>query len=155
MWRRSNCLCSKEGARSPGSGINQAYRLLQYKSTKRINCIPSNVHISTPFFRKTVFFFKICFGNILWKFLGVCLNSEFMWQWIPVHNLRQHAPSKSCFSPLSNLPPLCQTPTHGRISFYKSFYSDMPSVDTFCVINKTGAYHINAFKYPYNFFWLV
>ena len=22
----------------------------------------------------------------------------------------------------------------------------------FCLINKTGAYHINAFKYPYNFF---
>jgi hypothetical protein len=25
--------------------------------------VPSNAHISTPFFQKTVFFSKICFGN--------------------------------------------------------------------------------------------
>jgi hypothetical protein len=48
--------------------------------------IPSNAHISTPFFQKTVFFSKICFGKPPSKFLEVCLNSEYMWYWSPVYN---------------------------------------------------------------------
>ncbi len=36
--------------------------------------IPSNAHISTPFFQKTVFFTKICFGNPPSKFMEVCLS---------------------------------------------------------------------------------
>jgi hypothetical protein len=32
--------------------------------------IPSNAHISTPFFQKTVFFSKICFGNPPLKIFG-------------------------------------------------------------------------------------
>jgi hypothetical protein len=43
----------------------------------RVN-IPSNAHISTPFFQKTVFFSKIFFGKPPSKFLEVCLNSEYM-----------------------------------------------------------------------------
>ncbi len=41
--------------------------------------VPSNDHISTPFFQKTVIFSKICFGSPPSKFLEVCLNSEYMW----------------------------------------------------------------------------
>ncbi len=41
--------------------------------------VPSNAHISTPFFQKTVFFSKICFGDPPSKFLEVCLNSDYMW----------------------------------------------------------------------------
>jgi hypothetical protein len=40
--------------------------------------IPSNAHISTPFYQKTVFFSKIFFGKPHSKFLEVCLNSEYM-----------------------------------------------------------------------------
>ncbi len=40
--------------------------------------IPSNAHISAPFFQKTVFFSKICFGSHPSKFLEVCLKSEYM-----------------------------------------------------------------------------
>ncbi len=50
--------------------------------TKRIGYLlplPSNAHISTPFFQKTVLFSKICFGKPCSKFLEVCLNSEYMW----------------------------------------------------------------------------
>jgi hypothetical protein len=37
-----------------------------------VRLLPSNAHISTPFFS------KICFGNPPSKFLDVCLNSEYM-----------------------------------------------------------------------------
>jgi hypothetical protein len=37
--------------------------------------LPSNAHISTPFFQKTVFLSKIFFGKPPSKFLEVCLNS--------------------------------------------------------------------------------
>jgi hypothetical protein len=40
--------------------------------------LPSNAHISTPFFQKTVFFSKIFFGEPPSKFLEVCLNSEYI-----------------------------------------------------------------------------
>ncbi len=44
--------------------------------------VPSNAHISTPFFHKTVFFSKIFFGKPGTKppskFLEVCLNSEYL-----------------------------------------------------------------------------
>jgi hypothetical protein len=40
--------------------------------------IPSNGHISTPFFQKTLFFSKIFFGKPSSKFLEACLNSEYM-----------------------------------------------------------------------------
>ena len=44
----------------------------------RPTLLPSNAHISTPFFRKTVVFSKICLGSPPSKFFEVCLNSEFM-----------------------------------------------------------------------------
>ncbi len=67
--------------------------------------------------------------------------------------LRQHAPSKSCFSPVWKLPPLCQTPTQKDLLMHvKAFIQICLTSTLFCLINKTGAYHINAFEYPYNFF---
>jgi hypothetical protein len=102
--------------------------------------LPSNVYISTTFFRKTLFFFKLCFGNTPWKFLGVWLNSESMWRWIPMRP--QKAVSCRCrsyryFAKLQHI-------------HVEGFHSDMPNIDTFCLINKTDAYHINAFKYFYD-----
>ncbi len=44
--------------------------------------VPSNAHISTPFFHIS----KIFIGKPLSKFLEVCLNSEYMWKWSPVYN---------------------------------------------------------------------
>jgi hypothetical protein len=40
--------------------------LCDFLRTISLECkgiIPSNAHISTPFFQKIVFFFKICFGS--------------------------------------------------------------------------------------------
>jgi hypothetical protein len=47
-------------------------------STYQSITVPSNAHISTPFFQKTVFFSKIFFGKPPSKLLEVCLNSEYM-----------------------------------------------------------------------------
>jgi hypothetical protein len=58
--------------------------LMLYSPLKKLNGnhqernIPSNAHISTPFFQKTVFFSKIFFGKPPSNFLKVCLNSENM-----------------------------------------------------------------------------
>ncbi len=97
--------------------------------------IPSNSHISTPFFRKTVVFSKICLGSPPYKVLEVYINSEYMWYWSPVYIFNSVRALKSYFLPVSKLPPLCQTPTHRRIYLCKSFHSDMPNFDT-VLLNK-------------------
>jgi hypothetical protein len=46
--------------------------LMYEEMGKYVNHIPSNAHISTPFFQKTVFFYKICFGSPpqnFWRFV--------------------------------------------------------------------------------------
>ncbi len=79
------------------------------------NSVPSNAHISTPFFQKIVFFSKICFGSPPSKILEVCLNSESMWKWSQVYSFNSARAIKKLLSALSKLPPLCQTPRHYRI----------------------------------------
>ncbi len=60
--------------------------------------VPSNAHILTPFFQKTVFFSKVFFGKPPSKFLEVCLNSKYMWQWSPVYNFNSTRALKKLFS---------------------------------------------------------
>ncbi len=60
--------------------------------------IPSNAHFSTPFFKKIVFFSKICFGSPPSKFLEVCLNSEYMWKWSQVYNFNSARALKKLLS---------------------------------------------------------
>ncbi len=40
-------------------------------------------------------------------------------------------------------------------TYVKAFIQICLMSTLFCLINKTAAYHINAFEYPYNFFWVV
>ncbi len=86
-------------------------------SVSSFTVLPSNAHIATPFFQKTVFFSKIFLGKPPSKFLEVCLNSEHMWKWSPVYNFNSVRALKKLqyFPPVSKLPLLCQTPTHRRI----------------------------------------
>jgi hypothetical protein len=37
-------------------------------------------------------------------------------------------------------------------TYVKAFIQICLTLTLFCLINKTGAYHINAFEYPYIFF---
>ncbi len=93
--------------------------------------LPSNAHISTPFFQKIVFFSKICFCSPPLKICGGLLKFEYMWYWSPVYNFNRERALKSYFPPVSNLPPLCQTPTHRRIYLCICFHnSAMPNFDT-------------------------
>jgi hypothetical protein len=63
-------------ARKPGPLLIIRYYLPKRKED---NVITTNAHISTPFFQKIVFFFKIFFGKPPSKFLEVCLNLKYMW----------------------------------------------------------------------------
>ncbi len=76
-------------AHSPFVGIGSALNRIQDQNltlnaitrnvlNKAYLMVPSNAHISTPFFQKTVFFSKIFFGKPPSNFLEVCLNSEYM-----------------------------------------------------------------------------
>ncbi len=65
---------SENGKRMPIRPVPDPQRA--YNLTFPYYLIPSNGHISTPFFQKTVFFSKIFFGKPPLKFLEVCLNSE-------------------------------------------------------------------------------
>jgi hypothetical protein len=60
--------------------------------------LPSNAHISTPFFHKTVFFSKMFFGKPPSKFLEVCLHWEYMWKWSPVYNFNSARALKKLIS---------------------------------------------------------
>jgi hypothetical protein len=63
-----------KGDRTTVAPVAPAFRVLFCED----NRVPSNAHILTTFFQKTVFFSKICFGNPPSKFFEVCLNSEYM-----------------------------------------------------------------------------
>ena len=41
---------------------------------------------------------------------------------------------------------------HRGFTYVKAFIQICLTWTLFCLRNKTGAYHINAFEYPYNFF---
>ncbi len=80
--------------------------------------IPSNAHISTPFFHKTVFFSKIFFGKSPSKFLEVWLNSEYMWLWSSVYNFNSTRALKKLLSAgvkVTSTLPNSDCPTHRRI----------------------------------------
>ncbi len=64
---------------------------------QHLKYLPSNGHISTPFFQKTVFFSKICLVPPS-KFLEVCLNSEYMWKWSQVKNFNNAMAIKKLLS---------------------------------------------------------
>ncbi len=92
----SRCYCTVhiQLCRTWGSILYLRYSLhIQY-----VDIIPSNAHISTPLFQKTVFFSKICFGNPPTKFLQECLNSENMWQWSQVYNFNSARALKKLLS---------------------------------------------------------
>ncbi len=61
--------------------------------------VPSNVHISTPLFQKTVYFSKICFGTPLLKiFGGMSKFRIYMWKWWPVYNFNSARTLKKLLS---------------------------------------------------------
>jgi hypothetical protein len=90
-----------------------------------------------PFFGKQCFSSKYVLVTPPEKFWGFALNPNLCDDEFQFIILRQHAPSKSCFSPVSKLPPLCQTPTHRRIYLCKSFHSDMPNFNNFLFNKQT------------------
>ena len=117
--------------------------------------VPSNAHILIPFFQKTVFFSNIFFGNPPSKFLEVFLNSEYLWKWSPVYNFNSARALKKLLSAgvevTSTLP---NWHTEGFTNV-NAFIQLCLTSTLFCEINKTGTYHIKAFEYPLNFFWVV
>jgi hypothetical protein len=97
--------------------------------------IPSNAYILTLIFRKTVVFSKICLGTSLSKFLEVCINSEYMWYWIPVYNFNSARALKKLLSASVEVTATLPNSDHRRIYLWKSFHSDMPNFDT-ALLNK-------------------
>ncbi len=137
---------------------SKSFFFLKFKEHIRpsLGTVLSNVHISTPFFRKTVLFFKVCFSNTPWKFLGVCLNSESMWRWIPVYNFKTTCALKKLFlTGVEVTATLPNSDTYKDLLMKKLSFRYAYTSTLFCLINKTGAYHINALEYPFNFFWVV
>jgi hypothetical protein len=59
-------------------GLLEYRAMLSLRDVAHDGCVPSNAHISTPFFHKTVFFSKIFCGKPPSELLEVCLNSEYM-----------------------------------------------------------------------------
>ncbi len=112
---------------------------------------PSNVHISTPSFQKTVFFFKMCFGNTTWKFLWVCLNFGIYVMMIPVDKFKKTCALKKLFlTGVEVTATLPNSDTYSRrIYLRKSFHSDMPNVDTFLFNKQNWSLSFNAFEYLY------
>ncbi len=98
--------------------------------------LPSNAHISTLFFHKTVFFSKIFFGKPHSKFLEVCLNSEYMWKWSPVYNFNSKSLKKANFRWCRSYLPFAKLRhTEGFNNVGKCFHSAMPNFDT-VLLNK-------------------
>ncbi len=103
--------------------------------------LPSNAHISTPFFRKTVFFSKIFLGKPPSKFLEVCPNSEYIWKWSPVYNFSSARALKKLISAGVEVVYLHFANLRHTEGFtnVNAFIQLCPTSTLFCYLNKTDA----------------
>ncbi len=106
-------------------------------------------------FWKIVVFSKICLGSPPSKFLEVCIISEYMWLWSPVYNFNSARALKKLLSASVEVTHFAKLRHIEGFTCVKAFIQICLTSTLFCLINKTGTYHIKAFESPFNFFWVV